>query len=85
MCLKLGLFKKILVSVTTNPDYLPAMRRAAAFISDEGGLTCHAAIVAREMKKPCVVGTKIATKVLRDNDEVEINANHGVIRVLKRG
>ena len=61
------------------------MRRAAAFISDEGGLTCHAAIVAREMKKPCVVGTKIATKVLRDNDEVEINANHGVIRVLKRG
>ncbi len=72
----------ILVAVTTNPDYLPAMQKAAAFITDEGGLTCHAAIVAREMKKPCIVGTKIATSVLHDGDEIDVNANHGVIKVL---
>lgn len=74
----------IMVAVTTNPDYLPGMERASAFVTDEGGMTCHAAIVAREMKKPCIVGTKIATLVLKDNDEVEINANHGVIRVIKK-
>ena len=74
----------IMVSVTTNPDYLPGMERASAFITDEGGMTCHAAIIAREMKKPCIVGTKIATHVLKEGDEVEINASHGVIRVLKR-
>lgn len=73
----------IMVSITTNPDYLPAMERASAFITDEGGMTCHAAIVAREMKKPCIVGTKIATHVLEDGNEIEINANHGVIRRLK--
>ena len=45
----------------TTPDYIPAMKKAAAFVTDEGGITCHAAIIAREMKKPCIVGTKIAT------------------------
>ncbi len=68
----------------TRPDYLPAMKKASAFVTDEGGITCHAAIVAREMKKPCIVGTKIATKILKDGDEVEVDANAGMIRVLKR-
>ncbi len=64
----------------TTPDFLPAMERAAAFVTEEGGITCHAAIVAREMKKPCVIGTKIATKVFKDGDRVEVDATKGVVR-----
>ncbi|MFA4954025.1 MAG: PEP-utilizing enzyme [Patescibacteria group bacterium] len=74
----------ILVCAMTSPDYLPAVRRAAAFVTDEGGLLCHAAIIARELSKPCVIGTKIATKVLRDGDEVEVDADNGIVRILKR-
>ena len=74
---------EILVSPMTMPDFLPAMEKAAAFITDEGGITCHAAIVAREMKKPCVVGTKTATKILKDGDLVEVNADKGIIRKIK--
>lgn len=74
----------ILVSVMTRPDYLPAMKLAAAFVTDEGGITCHASIVARELGKPCIVGTKVATKVLKDGDMVEVDANTGVVRVLTR-
>jgi pyruvate,water dikinase len=59
------------------------MQKAAAFVTDEGGLTCHAAIVAREMKKPCIIGTKIATKVLKDGDMVEVDANKGIVKILK--
>ena len=64
---------EILVSTMTVPDFLPAMKKAAAFVTDEGGITCHAAIVAREMKKPCVIGTKFATEVLRNGDLIESN------------
>jgi phosphoenolpyruvate synthase/pyruvate phosphate dikinase len=70
----------ILVSPMTTPDFLPAMIRAAAFITDEGGVTCHAAIVAREMEKPCIIGTKIATRVLKDGDLVEVDADKGIVR-----
>jgi len=70
----------ILVTSMTTPDYVPAMEKAAAFVTDEGGLSCHAAIVAREMKKPCVIGTKIATKVLKDDDLVEVDANKGTVK-----
>ncbi len=72
----------ILVSIATNPDILPAMKRAVAFVTEQGGITSHAAIVAREMKKPCIIGTKIATKVLKDGDRVEVDANQGVVRIL---
>jgi len=75
---------EILVSPMTMPDFLPAMEKAIAFITDEGGMTCHAAIVAREMKKPCVVGTKNATKILKNGDFVEINGSKGVVRILQR-
>ncbi|MBI4139701.1 hypothetical protein HY483_01940 [Candidatus Woesearchaeota archaeon] len=75
---------EILVSSMTVPDFLPAMKKAAAFVTDEGGITCHAAIVAREMEKPCIIGTKIATKVFKDGDLVEVDANKGIVRVLKR-
>ncbi len=72
----------ILVSSMTNPDFIIAMEKAAAFVTDEGGITCHAAIVAREFGVPCIVGTINATKVLKDGDLVEVDANKGVIKVL---
>lgn len=74
----------VLVTRMTTPEYVPLMRKAIAFITDEGGVTCHAAIVARELKKPCIIGTKIATKVLRDGDLVEVDADKGVVKILKR-
>jgi len=73
----------ILVSTATTPSIVPAIRKAGAIITDEGGITCHAAIVSREFKIPCVVGTKIATKVLKDGDLVEVDANKGVIKIIK--
>jgi len=70
----------IMVAVTTHPEYVIKMQLSSAIVTDEGGLTCHAAIVAREMKKPCIVGTKIATKVLHDGDLVEVDAEKGIVR-----
>lgn len=74
----------ILVSIATQPNLLPAMKRAAAFVTNQGGVTSHAAIVAREMKTPCIIGTKVATAALHDGDLVEVDANSGVVRVIKR-
>lgn len=72
----------ILVTSMTRPESLPAMKKAAAIVTDEGGITCHAAIVAREMGKPCIIATKNATTILKDGMRVEVKANHGVVRVL---
>ena len=72
----------ILVSITTNPGFVPAMQKALAFVTDEGGVTCHAAIVARELRRPAVVGTKIATKALRDGMMIEVDGTKGEVRVL---
>lgn len=74
---------EILVSPMTIPDFLPAMKKATAFVTDEGGILCHAAIVARELKKPCIIGTRFATHILRDGDFVEVNANLGIVTLLK--
>lgn len=74
---------EILVTAMTTPEFVPAMKKSAAIITDEGGITCHAAIAARELNKPCVIGTKFATQVLKDGDEVEVDANKGVVRILK--
>ncbi len=75
---------EILVCSMTSPDYVPAMKRAGAIVTDEGGLLCHAAIVSRELGRPCIVGTKIATKVLKDGDLVEVDANRGLVKILKQ-
>jgi phosphohistidine swiveling domain-containing protein len=72
----------ILVTHMTRPEFVPIMKKAAAIVTDEGGITCHAAIVSRELEIPCVVGTRIATKVLVDGDKVEVRANHGLVRKL---
>ncbi len=74
----------ILVTSMTRPEFVPAMKKAAAIVTDEGGLTCHAAIVSRELGKPCVIGTKTATKMLKDGQMVEVNANHGVVRIIDK-
>lgn len=70
----------ILFAVTTTPDLLPAMNKAAAFVTDQGGITSHAAIVARELKKPCIIGTKIGTKIFKDGDMIEVDANRGIVK-----
>ncbi len=70
----------ILISHATDPNLVPAMKKAAAIVTDQGGITSHAAIVSRELKKPCLIGTKIATKVFKDGDLVEVDAANGIIR-----
>jgi phosphoenolpyruvate synthase/pyruvate phosphate dikinase len=74
----------ILVASMTKVEFLPAMRKAAAIITDEGGITCHAAIVSREFGIPCIIGTKIATKTLHNGDLVEVKANHGVVIIREK-
>jgi phosphohistidine swiveling domain-containing protein len=74
----------ILVSTATTPSIVPAMKKAAAIITDEGGLTCHAAIVSRELNTPCIVGLKVATKFVKDGDKIEVDANKGIVKILER-
>ncbi|MEM2374394.1 MAG: phosphoenolpyruvate synthase, partial [Thermoproteota archaeon] len=69
----------ILVTKMTNPDWVPYMRLAGAIVTDEGGMTCHAAIVSRELGIPCIVGSKDATKLLRDGETYTVDARSGVI------
>ena len=69
----------ILVTEMTNPDMVPAMRKAAGVVTDEGGRTCHAAIVSRELQIPCIVRAKNATKVLKDGAEVTVDATRGIV------
>ena len=73
----------ILVTSMTRPEFVPLMKKALAVVTDEGGLTSHAAIVSRELGIPCLVGTKRATKMLEDGDEVEVDASHGVVTKLR--
>lgn len=69
----------VLVTKMTNPDMVPAMKKSAAIITDEGGRTCHAAIVSRELGIPCIVGTKNATEILKEGMEVTVDASRGVV------
>ncbi len=72
----------ILVTKMTRPEYGAALDKAAAFITDEGGMMCHAAIISREMKKPCVIGTGDATKLLSPGMTVEVDADNGTVTIL---
>ena len=74
----------ILVTFSTRPDFLPIIKQSAAIVTDQGGILSHAAIVSRELGKPCIIGTKIATKVLKDGDEVEVDADNGVVKIIKK-
>ena len=73
----------VLVSSTTTPDFLPAMKKAGAIVSEHGGAICHASITSRELKKTCVVGVKGATRILKDGDFVEVDGDLGIVKILK--
>ncbi len=75
---------EILVARATSIDFVPAMRKASAIITETGGMTSHAAIVSRELGVPCVVGVENATKVLKDGDWIKVDADKGKVSVLKR-
>jgi phosphohistidine swiveling domain-containing protein len=70
----------VLVAAMTSPDFILAMRKASAIVTDEGGMTCHAAIVSRELGIPCIVATRIATRVIRDGEHIEVDAERGIVR-----
>jgi pyruvate,water dikinase len=70
---------EILVAPMTSPDWVPVMNRASALVTDSGGVTCHAAIVARELRIPCIVGTRTATSALHDGDLVTVDARRGEV------
>jgi phosphoenolpyruvate synthase/pyruvate phosphate dikinase len=72
----------ILVSQTTDPELMPAIRKAGAILTDIGGLLSHSAIVSRELNIPCIIDTKNASKLLKDGDMVEVDANNGVVRII---
>lgn len=74
---------EILVTSMTTPEYIFLMKNAKAIITDAGGLTSHAAIVSRELEVPCIVGTKVATKVFKDGDIIELNTSNGEVRKIK--
>ena len=74
----------ILVAGQTRPQLMPAIRKAAAIVTDEGGITSHAAIVSRELGIPCVIGTKVATKIIKTGDLIEVDANEGIVRIAER-
>lgn len=71
--------RDVLVTRMTTMELMPAVSRAAAVVTDEGGITCHAAIIARERRLPCIIGTKIATQVLQDGDRILVDATRGII------
>ncbi len=72
----------ILVTTMTTPDFLPIMHASSAILTEIGGLLCHAAIVSRELKIPCVIGIQHLTQILKDGDMVEVDADSGVITIL---
>lgn len=75
---------EILVTGMTRPEFVPLMKKAAAIVTDEGGITSHAAIVSRELRKPCIIGTKIATKIFKDGDTIEVDAEQGIVKLITR-
>jgi phosphohistidine swiveling domain-containing protein len=75
---------EILITQETNAGFLTIMKKARVFITSEGGVLCHAAIVARELKKPCIVGVKNATEILKNGDLIEMDLETGEIKILSR-
>ncbi|MFH1291727.1 MAG: PEP-utilizing enzyme [bacterium] len=75
---------EVLVTRMTTPDLMPLIKKAVAIVTDEGGVTCHAAIVSRELEVPCVIATNYSTQVFKDGDLIEVDANRGIVRKLFR-
>ncbi|PIZ95210.1 MAG: hypothetical protein COX81_01540 [Candidatus Magasanikbacteria bacterium CG_4_10_14_0_2_um_filter_37_12] len=82
---QIGTFNKgdILITGMTRPEFLPVMKKASAIVTDAGGILCHAAISARELKIPCVVGTQLASSIFHDGDTIKVDANTGVVSLTK--
>ena len=74
----------ILVTINSNPAFMSIIKKCAAIVTDEGGMTCHAAIISRELNIPCIVGTKVATKVLHNGDIVEVDADKGIVKIVNK-
>lgn len=68
----------------THPDDITSIKKCRAIITDEGGILSHASVVSRELNKPCIIGTKIATKVLKDGMYIEVDADKGVVKIIKK-
>ena len=73
----------VLVTPMTTPDFVPLLQKVCAIVTDEGGVTCHAAIISREYQVPCIVGTGNATKVFTNGDLIEVDANLGIATIIK--
>lgn len=73
----------VLVSSMTTPEMTSLVKKASAIVTDEGGLTCHAAVVSRELEVPCIIGTKNATEVLNNGDKVKVDAKKGKVEVIE--
>lgn len=76
---------EVLVTTMTRPEMMIALEKAVAFVTNEGGMLSHAAIVSRELKKPCIIGTGNATRILSDGDLIEVDANNGIVKILRKG
>jgi phosphoenolpyruvate synthase/pyruvate phosphate dikinase len=74
---------QILVTETTSPELMPAIKKAAAIVTNQGGLLSHAAVVSRELKIPCILDTNIATDVIKDGDMIEVDADNGTVRIIR--
>lgn len=74
---------EILVTGMTRPEFVPLIKRAKAIITNEGGITTHAAIISRELQVPCIIGTKIATDILRNGDYIQLDLEKGTVKILK--
>lgn len=74
----------VLVAPMTRPEFVPLMEKASAIVTDEGGVTSHAAILSRELGIPCIIGTQNATDVLADGELVEVDADKGIVRIIKK-
>jgi len=73
----------ILVTICSSPTMMPLIHKCAAIVTDEGGISCHAAVISRELKKPCVMNTKVATLTIADGDYIEVDADKGVVTLHK--
>ena len=74
---------EILVTSMTSPDFITAIKKSAAIVTNEGGILCHAAVISREFGIPCIVGTQMATRLIKTGDMIEVDGNHGFVRILK--
>lgn len=74
-------FGDILVTKMTSPDFVVILEKCGGIVTDVGGITCHAAVIARELNKPCITGTKYATKAIKDGDLIEVDANKGIVKI----